>query len=66
MGLGIATLAVLVGAVLAFAPVDFPGETDLLGWVLLVAGVAGAVVALAVHAHRHSRIPERFIPPRRR
>lgn len=65
MGLGFATLAILLGALLELSPLGLPDETVGFGWLLLAGGLLGAVLSIALHVRRHTRDHLPAAPPRR-
>lgn len=65
MGLGFATLATLLGALLALAPLGLPERSTGLGWLLLAAGLIGVLATIGLHVRRHGRDHTPAAPPQR-
>lgn len=62
MGIGISIFLIAVGAILAFAvDYDLAGvDISTVGWILMVVGVVGILVALLIMAPRRRRAAERI------
>jgi len=58
MGIGVSILLLVIGAILAFAiEVDIPGISDnVVGYILIAAGLLGLVLTLAFWSRRRSSV----------